>query len=61
MTMTTSATVSSSVNSISATDARMVTVRSERMLSVAAGGIDARNSGRIALMLFTALMMFAPG
>src|SRR3974390_1830533 len=39
ITITTSATVSSSVNSISFTEARIVLVRSEVMASVAAGGI----------------------
>src|ERR1700682_6835324 len=61
ITITTSATVSMRVNSISWTEARIVIVRSEVMSRVAAGGIDARSSGRIALMLSTVLMMLAPG
>src|SRR5882672_875093 len=61
MTITTSATVSMSVNSISWTEARIVMVRSEVISRVAAGGIVARNSGRTALMLSTVLMMLAPG
>src|SRR5229473_5720546 len=61
ITITTSATVSMSVNSISLTEARIVIVRSEVISRVAAGGIDARNSGRMALMLSTVLMMLAPG
>src|SRR5260370_12486247 len=61
ITITTSATVSISVNSISLTEARIVMVRSEVISRVAAGGIVARNSGRMALMLSTVLLMLAPG
>src|ERR1700737_987103 len=61
ITITTSATVSMSVNSISWTEARIVIVRSEVMSRVAAGGIEARSSGRMALMLSTVLMMLGPG
>src|SRR5258708_1988231 len=61
ITITTSATVSMSVNSISWTEARIVIVRSEVISRVAAGGIVARNSGRMALMFSTVLIMVAPG
>ena len=61
ITITTSATVNSSVNSISLTDARMVVVRSKSVLSVTEGGIEARNSGSSALMRSTVSIMLAPG
>src|ERR1039457_4959467 len=61
ITITTNTTVSSSVNSISLTEARIVMVRSDVILSVAEGGIIARNSGKRALMPSAVLMMFAPG
>ena len=41
MTITTSATVSSNVNCTSATEARMVSVRSEMILTLIADGIEA--------------------
>src|SRR5579862_7631728 len=61
MTITTRATVSSSVNSISSTEARIVVVRSDVIVIVAEGGMMARNSGNKAFTRSTVLMMFAPG
>ncbi len=61
ITITTSATVSNRVNSISLTEARMVVVRSNVGVSVTDGGIDARSSGNSALMWSTVSIMFAPG
>ncbi len=61
ITMTTSATVNSSVNCTSSTDARMVSVRSVRMLTFTDGGITAVNCGNSFLMRLTVSMMFAPG
>jgi hypothetical protein len=45
ITMTTSATVSSNVNCTSATEARMVSVRSEMTETFTAGGIDKADPG----------------
>ncbi len=45
ITITTSATVNSSVNSISLTEARIVVVRLKLVPSVTVGGMEARNSG----------------
>ena len=61
ITMTTSATVSNNVNSISLTDARIVVVRSNVGVNVTDGGIEARSSGISALMRSTVSIMFAPG
>ena len=49
ITITTSATVSSNVNCTSLTEARMVSVRSEMMLTLMADGIEACSTGSIAL------------
>ena len=61
MTMTTSATVSSSVNCTSATDARMVWVRSDMTFILTAAGIEAWSTGIIALMRLTVSITLAPG
>jgi hypothetical protein len=60
-TSTTSATESSSVRSMSDTDARIVWVWSRPMLMMMAGSILAASCGNAALMASTVLMMFAPG
>jgi hypothetical protein len=61
MTITTSATVRSSVNCTSATEARMVVVRSVRIrVSIDDGNVEV-NWGSSALMRLTTEMMFAPG
>ena len=59
--MTTSATVSSSVNCTSPTEARMVSVRSEMTLTLMADGIEACSTGSIALIRSTVSMTLAPG
>ena len=46
ITITTSATVNSSVNSMSFTDARIVVVRLKFVPNVTVGGMDALNSGK---------------
>jgi hypothetical protein len=61
MTPTTRPMVSSNSNLTSATDARMVLVRSVRMVMEIDGGSDRLNFGNCALMLSTTWMMFAPG
>src|SRR5579863_6503009 len=61
ITITTSATVKSRVNSMSLTDARMVVVRLKLVLKVTVGGMDALNSGINALILSTVSMMLASG
>src|SRR6478672_8765411 len=61
ITITTSATVSSNVNCTSATEARMVAVRSEMTEIFTAGGIEAWSTGSIALTLLTVAMTLAPG
>ncbi len=61
MTITTSATVNASSNSTSATEARMVTVRSVRTSSFTALGSVACSCGRSFLTRSTTEMMFAPG
>ena len=61
ITMTTSATVSSNVNCTSATEARMVWVRSEMIETFIAGGIDASSCGSSALIRSTVSMTLAPG
>ena len=61
ITITTSATISINVNCTSATDARMVWVRSEMTLTLTAGGIEASSTGSIALIRPTVSMTLAPG
>ncbi len=61
MTITTSTTVSSSVNCTSAIDARMVAVRSVRMETLTEGGMEARSRGSSAFTRSAVWMMFAPG
>ena len=61
MTITTSATVSINSNSTSATEARMVVVRSVRMATWTEGGRDSVSCGSSALMRSTTAIMFAPG
>src|SRR5437899_6269730 len=61
ITITTSATVSSNVNCTSATEARMVSVRSEMTEILTAAGIDAWSTGSIALTRSTVSMTLAPG
>ncbi len=61
MTITTSAMVSSSSNCTSATDARIVLVRSVRIrTSIEAGSVEV-SCGSSALIRSTTVMMFAPG
>ena len=61
MTITTSATVSSSSNFTSETDARIVFVRSVRMRTLMEEGSVAVSVGSSALIRSTTVMMFAPG
>ena len=61
ITITTSAMVSARVNSTSRTEARMVVVRSERMLTLIVGGIEACSVVSVLLIASTVLMTFAPG
>src|SRR6266850_6398079 len=61
ITITTKATVSINVNCTSLTEARMVSVRSEMMLTFTAGGIEAWSTGIIALIRPTVSMTLAPG
>src|SRR6202008_2833528 len=61
ITITTSATVNIRVNSMSWTEARIVIVRSEMISRDAASGREVLNSGKIALILSTVLMILAPG
>ena len=61
ITITTRATVSISVNWTSATDARMVWVRSERIDTLIAGGIEASSCGSNALIWSTVSITLAPG
>src|SRR5215468_4279621 len=61
MTMTTRAIVSMSVNSTSATDARIVVVRSVRIVMSMDDGMEALSWGRSRLMRSTTAMMLAPG
>jgi hypothetical protein len=61
ITITTSATVSINVNWTSLTEARMVSVRSEIMLILTAGGIEAWSTGNIALIRSKVSMTLAPG
>src|ERR1700680_3348408 len=61
ITITTSATVNSRVYSISLTDARIVVVRLKLVPSETVGGIEARNSGSIAMMRSTVSITLAPG
>ena len=61
ITSTTRMTASVSSNSTSCTEARMVTVRSVRMLTSIAAGSEACNCGSSALMPSTTAMTLAPG
>ena len=61
MTMTTSAMVSISVNCTSSTDARMVVVRSVRVVISMDDGSEALSWGSRRLMRSTTAMMLAPG
>jgi hypothetical protein len=61
ITITTSATMSINVNCTSATEARMVWVRSEMTLTLTAAGIEASSTGSIALTRPTVSMTLAPG
>ena len=61
MTITTRAMVSSSSNSTSSTDARMVVVRSVRICTFTEAGSDARSWGSRAFTRSTTAMMLAPG
>ena len=61
ITITTSPMVNISVNWTSLTEARMVSVRSVRIWILIDAGIVTCNWGRMALMLSTTAMMFAPG
>ena len=61
ITITTRATVSASVSSTSRTEARMVVVRSERMLTWMVGGIEACSAASVPLIASTVVMTLAPG
>src|SRR6476469_7876190 len=61
ITITTSATVSINVNCTSLTEARIVSVRSETILTLMAAGIEAWSTGIIALIRSTVSMTLAPG
>ncbi len=61
MTSTTSTMVTPSVISTSCTEARMVSVRSETISTLMAGGITACSRGSAALILSTVSMTLAPG
>ena len=61
ITSTTRQMVSSSVNSTSTTEARMVTVRSRMVSTLIAGGMRAVSCGSSALILSTVSMTLAPG
>src|ERR1700676_503980 len=61
ITSTTSTTVRPSANSTSATEARMVMVRSRTVTTLTEGGIAAVSAGSRALMLSTVSMTLAPG
>src|SRR5579862_8763103 len=61
ITMTTSTTVRPSVNSTSATEARMVMVRSRTVETLTEGGMLAVSAGSRALMVSTVSMTLAPG
>src|SRR3984885_12445273 len=61
ITITTRAIDSISVNCTSATEARMVCVRSTITTVLIEGGIDASSRGRVALMRSTVSMTLAPG
>jgi len=61
MTSTTRAIVSPSVNSTSATEARMVVVRSRMVFTSIAGGIRAVSCGSWSLIWSTVSMTLAPG
>ena len=59
--MTTRATVSINVNCTSATEARIVWVRSEITLTLTAGGIEVSSTGSMVLTRPTVSMTLAPG
>ena len=61
ITMTTSATVSISVNWTSLIEARMVWVRSERIDTLMAGGMEASSCGSRAFIRSTVATTLAPG
>ena len=61
ITSTTRAMVRASVNSTSATDARMVVVRSSMVFTSTAGGMRAVSCGSSALIWSTVSMTLAPG
>ena len=61
ITITTRQTASISVNCTSATEARMVSVRSMMVLTWIDGGIDASSRGSVALIRSTVSMTLAPG
>ena len=61
ITITTSAMVSTSVNSTSCTDARMVWVRSISVLTSTVGGIEAFRRGSAFLIRSTVSITLAPG
>src|SRR5215471_6539178 len=61
ITITTSAMVIASVNSTSCTEARMFVVRSDRMLTLMVGGIEACSVANAAFIASTVVMTFAPG
>ena len=61
ITMTTSPTVKRSVNCTSATEARIVAVRSVKMAMRTEGGIDARSFGNSAFTRSAVSITLAPG
>ena len=61
ITMTTNATVRLNSNSTSLTDARIVSVRSVRMVTSTPAGNPPCNTGNSALIRSTTVIMFAPG
>ena len=61
ITITTRTMVSISSNSTSSTEARMVVVRSVRICSLTAGGMEALSWGSRVLIRSTTAMMLAPG
>ena len=61
ITMTTSATVRINVNCTSVIEARIVSVRSEMMLTFTAAGIEASSTGKACLIRATVSMTLAPG
>ncbi len=61
ITITTSATVSTRVKRTSLTEARMVSVRSDRIETLMSFGMEACSCGSIALTRSTVAMTLAPG